>query len=166
MWVIRGKWSINQSTLSSKLNKIKHMCIHKKIPSFGISTHSKILSLANVPCKADAKYSAHRVAFKSTSWKHTWKRLTNCRTGLYIDFFYWHFSIWLAQSHQHTKPPKITELNCPEQVQTKDFYILHFLFSALMCLLDAGFTKLPCSLQSRDTAVHFSLADVYWAHLG
>uniref|UniRef100_A0A8C9KYE3 Hexosyltransferase n=1 Tax=Serinus canaria TaxID=9135 RepID=A0A8C9KYE3_SERCA len=44
------------------------ICVYiKKIPLFGISAHSKILSLAIVPCKADAKYSAHRVAFKSTS---------------------------------------------------------------------------------------------------
>jgi len=51
--------------LISKLNKIKHMCIYKKIPLFGISVYSKILYLANVLRKADAKDLAHRVALKS-----------------------------------------------------------------------------------------------------
>lgn len=152
--------------LSLKLNKIKHMCVQKK-SSFGISVYSKILHLANVPCKVDAKDLAHRVAFKSNSWKHTWKRLMNCRKGLYIDF--WVFSIQLIQSYQSTKPPKITKLNCPIQVQTKDFYTLfHFLFSCFMFFLDAGFVKLLRSLRSqmRHSVLHFSLADVYYAHLG
>jgi len=71
--------------LISKLNKIKHMCIYKKIPLFGISVYSKILYLANVLRKADAKDLAHRVALKSNIWKHTWKRHTNCRRGfIYI----------------------------------------------------------------------------------
>lgn len=47
-------------------------------------------------------------------------------------------------------------------------YSFNFLFSAFMFFLDVGFMKLPCSFRSqmRHCVLHFSLAGVYYAHLG
>ena len=91
------------------------------------------------------------------------------RFHLHIDFFYWDFSIQLIQSYQHAKPPTITKLNHPIQVQTKEFYTLSISFLLLpRFFLDGGFMKLPHSLpsQTRHCVLHFSLADVYYAHPG
>lgn len=121
-WITRGK----------SLNSTKSACASIKIPLFGTSVYFKIFYLAHVPCKTDVKDLAHSSFHKQLLKTHT-KETHELQKRLILVSFaeilaYSSYIATCTKSH-----PKITKLNCPIKVQTKDFYILSISFLALPC---------------------------------